>query len=331
MSVSLKDLNKKRKEGYFKDPKEEYFLYEINKKLQAIEMKQYKNYRINYPFLFVFGLPRSSTTLISQIIAYCFDVGYINNFMARFWLAPIHGIRLSKIFLGQKKCKTFQSDYARTTELTDIHEFGYFWRYWLKKENLTDITQVKKREKYIDWKGLKKTLANIQHEFDKPFVFKNIFGSYHIVKLNEVLEKVLYIYIERDPLDVAISILDARKKFYNDLNSWWSYAPVEYNKIKDLNYYEQIAGQVYYLRQYYENEITFSRLNNVIKVEYADLCANPQRSLARITQTSKELFNIDIELTNKPPKEFPIKTYAGRDEEKAKFKMLLEKFRKESD
>ena len=76
---------------------------------------------------------------------------------------------------------------------------------------------------------MRSVLARIQQEFDKPMVFKNIFGSYHLSKLKEILESVVYVYIERDPLDSAISILQARQKYYSDLNTWWSYSPIEYD------------------------------------------------------------------------------------------------------
>lgn len=327
MEIALRELNKKRKVKYQKNPKGEDFLHEMNRLLHDREATLYKDYEIKYPFIFIFGLPRSGTTLISQLITSSFDIGYINNLMARFWLAPVHGIRLSKSILGDIKQTSFHSDYAGTSNISDIHEFGYFWRYWLKKESLSDITNVKERENNIDWNGLKKTLANIQKEFNKPIVFKNIFGSYHLEKLKKTLHKVLYVYIERDILDVAVSILDARKKFYSDLNTWWSYTPVEYNKIKDLNYWEQIAGQIYYLKRFYRNEIKRFNHKDIIEVSYKNLCFNPKKVLKSIQKKCVESYNYELNILNKPTKKFPFRTYANRDNEKAKFKLLLEKFK----
>jgi ABC-type oligopeptide transport system ATPase subunit len=45
---------------------------------------------------FIVGLPRSGTTLLSQLLAYSLDAGYTTNFAARFWLAPVHGLRLGR-------------------------------------------------------------------------------------------------------------------------------------------------------------------------------------------------------------------------------------------
>jgi hypothetical protein len=326
MGSNLSDLYSKRHGKYIKKAADEDFITSMNKTLQEREIDLYQDHDIEYPFLFVFGLPRSGTTLITQVIAHSCDIGFINNLMARFWLAPLHGVRLSKLLFGAKRYTEYKSDYAATFELTDIHEFGYFWRHWLKKESFWGITNAKEIEHEIDWQGLKKILANLQHEFNKPMIFKNIFGSYHLARLKELLEKVIYIYIKRDPLDIAVSILAARKKYYSDLNTWWSYMPVEYDKIKDLDYWQQIAGQVYYLKRYYDKEISSSNLNNVVQVEYGDLAANPQTVLEMIKEKSEQLYGYSIQIINKPPLSFPFRIHSDKNDQREEIKILLEEF-----
>ncbi len=324
MSEKLKSFYRKRQGKYVKRPEDEHFLEELNQTLKEKEGSYYQDYAIEHPFLFVYGLPRSGTTLITQLIAHCMDVGFINNLMARFYLAPLHGIRLSRAIFGDQRSTNFNSDYARTHELTDIHEFGYFWRYWLKKETSEGVTRAAEIEKEIDWAGLKKTLANIQHEFKKPMVFKNIFGSYHQEKLTSVLEKVLFIYIKRDILDAAVSILEARKKYYSDLNTWWSYMPIEYEKIKNLDYWGQIAGQVYYLKRYYDQKS--KTLPNVLSIEYRELTENPAAILKKINAKLIELGLEEIEIDQPPPESFPFRTYRDKKAEKERFRQLIEQF-----
>lgn len=326
MKTTFQDLNKIRKAGYKKDTSQENFLLNMNQALFPLEQKLYPDTEPEHPFIFVFGLPRSGTTLTSQVLAYSIDAGYINNFTARFWLAPVHGIRLSRFVLGPEASTAFQSDYAKTSNLADIHEFGYFWRFWLKKESMEDITQVREREDRIDWPGLKRALTGIQHEFGKPFVCKNIYGSYHIQNLKELLSRVLYVYVERDPLDTAVSILDARRKFYKDPNTWWSYVPIEYDAIKDLNYWEQIAGQIHFLKRFYDTETGKLESDDVIRVRYPDLCERPEHMLRTICSLCKEKWNYPIQFSNPHPGPFPFRTYTDREEEKATFAALIRKF-----
>lgn len=327
MTKTLFDLNTLRSDDYRKSQIEENFLLKMNLTLLEKEKQHYQDYEIEYPFIFIFGLPRSGTTLMAQLIAYSQNVGYINNLMARFWLAPVHGIRLSKSVLARAEKVSYQSEYARTSGMADIHEFGYFWRYWLKKETVADNAHAKEREGQIDWGGLKKTLANMQREFNKPMVFKNMFGAYHLKRLNQTLGKVLYVYIERDPLDVAVSILDARRKHYSDLKNWWSNIPVEYDELKDLDYWEQIAGQVFYLNRFYSQEINLYAPDNTVMVDYEELCLNPSAILETIQEKCREQFNLDLRQIHEPPASFPYRTYNNRVEEKEKFKNLIGKLR----
>jgi len=321
---SLKELNTLRKPDYYKDPAEEEFLLNLNRLLMVEEIKRYKSYPERFPFLFVFGLPRSGTTLLAQLIAHSFDVGYINNFMARFWLAPVTGVKLSRIILGQRTKTDFQSNYATTNQLTDIHEFGYFWRHWLKKETIDQITHARAQERTIDWSGLKNTLLNIQHEFDKPMVFKNIFGAYHIRRLVDLLAKVLFIYIERNPLDVAISIRDARQAFYDNLDAWWSTYPPEYNMLKDQPHMKQIGGQVYYLRRFYEAQMEALEGNSIVKISYRSLCSNPSGVLKRIYQAGVEFCTYELERTNPPPSRFEYRQYEDRESERRAFRTIID-------
>ena len=322
---SLEDFYDKRKGNYVKPPAEENFFLEMNKSLLEREKRFYQDYPIEHPFIFVFGAPRSGTTLLSQLLSASLDCGYINNLIARFWLTPIHGIRLSKATFGAENFSSFRSNYARTKEPQDIHEFGYFWRDLLKKENMSDVTQVREREKDIDWRYVRSVLASIQQEFDKPMVFKNIFGSYHLSKLKEILESVVYVYIERDPLDSAISILQARQKYYSDLNTWWSYTPIEYDEIKDLGYMEQIAGQVYFLQRYYKQQVK-ENADCSITIKYEQLAKAPMSVLNDIKVKSQAANGYELKNAQNPPAKFPFRTYADRSEQRAEFQKLLDQF-----
>ena len=326
MKNSINKLNKNRKEDYYKDPREENFIQQVNENLLELEHSLYRDVEIEYPFIFIFGLPRSGTTLMSQVLAHCLDTGFINNFMARFWLTPVCGIRLANSMLKGEKFRAFQSDYGATNDLLDIHEFGYFWRKWMKKDTFEAIRDAKKLESTIDWQDLKRVLTNMQHEFGKSMVFKNILGSYHLPKMKETLGKVLFVYIERDPLDVAVSILKARKKYYHDLNTWWSYAPPEVLELTEKDYWHQIAGQIHYLNKFYYQEMDKMDESFVIRVKYDDLCQNPASVLDEVRKRCKSLYQSDPGLAQNPPTQFPVRTHDDQPEIKAKFKKILKEF-----
>jgi LPS sulfotransferase NodH len=328
MSQSFNKLNQKRDDKYYKDPDDEAFLDQFNDSLLELEQQLYGSSQIEDPFIFSFGPPRSGTTLLSQVIAHGLDVGYINNFMARFWKAPICGIRLSKILFDSNSISNFQSEYGSTGPMRDLHEFGYFWRSWLNKHSFESIKNAKELESQIEWSELKTVLAGIQQQFNKPVLFKNILGSYHLPKFSEVLGKVLYVYIERDPLDTAVSILDARNKYYDDPSTWWSYVPPEYEKIIDQDYWTQIAGQIYYLKKFYSSEFDKLPSNQLIRTTYRELCSNPEQVLEQIRTKLEQNYGNKLRKKSNIPESFVFRTYEDREEEKSKFKSAFKEIEK---
>ena len=321
----LDELYGKRRSGYAKDASDERFLRALNEDLHARELALYGDYELDHPLLFVAGLPRSGTTLLSQLLAHCLDAGYVNNIVARFWLAPVHGLRLARILAGDRAAPSFESDYARTKTLLGIHEFGYFWRHWLRKESFDDVARARECEDEIDWAGLRRTFANVQHELERPLVAKNMLGAYHMARLQRELGPVIWVWIERDPLDVAVSILDARRRYYADPNTWWSYAPLEYPLLRDLDYWEQIAGQVHYLSRLYVQANAELPRGSVVRVSYEELARAPGAVLEAVREATRSLYGAEIAIREHPPEAFDVRRHDDRAEEKERFRTLLAK------
>jgi hypothetical protein len=327
MGATFEDLYPERQGPYAKDEDDEGFLEALNEDLQRRELALYGDYEIEHPFVFVVGLPRSGTTLTSQLLAYCLDAGYVSNIAARFWLAPLHGIRLSRLIAGEEGETSFQSDYARTDGVLDIHEFGYFWRHWLRKRTFDDVVHAREREDEIDWAGLRRTLANVQHELGKPFVAKNVLAAYHMPKVRDVLGPVVWVYVERDPLDVCVSILDARRRYYADPRRWWSYVPPEYPLLKDLDEWDQVAGQVHYLERFYDRALAEVGDTAVVRIAYEELCGDPASLVAAVAAETAAAYGYPLATRAAPPPFFPIRRYEDRDEEKKRFEVLLGRLR----
>jgi Sulfotransferase family len=324
----LEDLNKKRTEEYIKDQTTETFLKKFNSLLKSAEQDYYQDSKIKAPILFTFGLPRSGTTLISQFISSFFELGYINNISSRFFEAPILGIKFSKSIFPKKLKSELNNAYAKTSVLTDIHEFGYFWKTWLKKNSLKEIANFREIEKEIDWQGLKRCIAAIQQEFDDGLIFKSIYSSYHMPKFINVLDgKALFVYIERDELDVAISILEGRKKYYGDkLNEWWSYAPPEVLELLKLPYKKQIAGQIYYLKKFYQDEFFKINQKHIFRISYVELSEQPQKIADSLQKHLLEHFNYDLKPSFPIPEKLNYSTHQN-DSLKKEFEILINEFR----
>ncbi len=318
-------LNEERSASYKKDERSEDFLKGFNSYLAEREEAEYEERPIHFPFIFVVGAPRSGTTLLSQVIAHGLYVSYIDNLAARFFLAPLHGMRFSRSVFGEKAHTDFSSHYSSTQELSDIHEFGYFWRELLEKRSFDDITYCKEREEQIDWERVRKVLGTMQQEAGRPMIFKNIMGGYHMPRFQKELGKVLFIHIVREERDAAVSILGAREKYNKDLRTWWSYQPLEYEDLKDRDPYEQVAGQVHCLRRFYKKEMGELPEQNRLETSYEALCKDPKGVLKTVKEKAEGMSEPEISLASEIPEEFPFSAY--KEQERERFDAAFQKIR----
>jgi len=259
------------------------------------------------PFYFVIGAPRSGTTLLTQLLAYCFDFGYITNVAARFWLNPVLGIQFSKDVLGEDALPSFSSNYANTRSVSDIHEFGRFWMSHLGLSSSQDVDWMVPTAESADL--TLQALRAIQSEFNKPIVMKGIYPAYCYEWLNDEMGgQIKWVHIKRDPVDTCISILDARQKKLEDESAWfgWHIPKSDRDLIYGTEPYWQIAYQVRYFQSVYD-KIS----GNGVWLNH--LCDDP--TLLEGIAGRK--------LQRKPP-ELSCRDYSSRIQERVWFKAILE-------
>lgn len=302
MNKFVKMDNKLRASKYQKNNLIEDSILRMNQHLMLLE--QYESCSNKFPTIFIFGLPRSGTTLTYQLVAYSLDVGYINNLTARFWLAPLQGIMLSKAVLLDVRDNSFTSDYGKSTHINGPHEFAYFWQHWLKMKSVEDMLKFGDSRKDINWKLLGNVVSGMQGLFGKGMVFKTNFAANFFVEFSQTFNMPFFIYVERNMSDVARSILKARKVYYGNYETWWATYPPDYKKLKKLSYHEQIAGQVYSLKRTYEEQL--KRVDNdlIMRINYVDLCKSPDNFVKSVSKRIKYLYDFTVGIINTPPAKF---------------------------
>ena len=291
---------------YRKDFGDEDIFTRMNTALAALEEVPQSD--SSYPTMFIFGVPRSGTTLSYQLIAQCLDIGYVNNLIARFWLAPRQGIALSKAVLGPLPKPRFHSDLGRTSGPHSPHEFSYFWLHWLKMFDVDDMLVFDHPNPEIDWSALGQTVQGMQQMFGTGIVFKTLHAPNHIRSFAKTFSMPLFIYVERDPVDVALSILAARKTIYGRTDVWWSKHSPNYHELAKLPFYQQIAGQVHSLRNIFEKMIELVPSELSMRLHYSRVCDAPDDVIHDIRTRVAEVYGVDIGIRFSPPERFEFRT-----------------------
>ncbi|HDM78753.1 MAG TPA: hypothetical protein ENG51_20175 [Deltaproteobacteria bacterium] len=275
----------KRKEPYRKDPLTEKTLARINLLLEPIEQELIRPFtHPKCPVLFIIGAPRSGTTLLAQLLASCGGFSYVSNFSARFWLAPYFGMTMERI-LGLRDERpdwSYRSIFGVTKELIGPHEFGYFWRHWFRYGESHKLSPQQLAD--IDTKGLLKEIAAMESVYMLPLLFKNLVCGLQAGYLADKLPSSLFAVCKRDPLYNMQSLLLAREEVMGDRNVWFSLRPKEYQFLKTMSPYEQVAGQVYYTIKDIEESIYGHLRDRVLEIGYEELCKDPRKVVKSVVR-----------------------------------------------
>ncbi len=270
-----------------------------------------------YPIIFIVGAHRSGTTLLLQWLANTTEFSYPTNLLSRFYMAPILGAKIQLLLTDEKynfrnelfEFRNFRIDYesknGKTKGVLAPNEFWFFWRRFLPFKDIDYLPSVELKNK-MDKETLMRELYGVANVFRKPFVLKAMIMNYNLDLLDLIFKKAIFIYIKRDPLSNILSALEARKRQYGNIETWYSFKIPEYDELKKLNPYEQVAGQIYYINKAVEIGLSRISKDKKIIVQYEEFCRKPEDTYNQLKEKLK-YFNIHISSEYKGVEKFKVR------------------------
>ena len=255
------------------------------------------------PVVLLMGCPRAGSTLMLQWLASLGVFSYPSNLIARFYKNPFIGIRAQQSLLEldplnqlgfKENTNNFTSELGKTQGALSPSEFWYFWREYFEFGDISrmDADQLKKvnRERFLNQIGAFEFLMG------KPLAMKGMMLYDHIPFLYSLNKNFVFVDLRRDLFFNAQSLIFAREQYFDDRKKWYSFKPQEYNTLKDKGPTEQVAGQVYYIRNSIDNGLSQIPETNQLSIDYSEFCSNPKSLLLNIKSKFAQLgFNLDID------------------------------------
>jgi len=205
------------------------------------------------------------------MITHHLDVSYINNFINMGYKNFLLSFILSDMLFRNHPHGSFQSEFGRTEKggLNAPNESGSFWYRWIPKKvhYIPENQSIK-----LNYKDIRQNIAAVLNRFNRPLLFKNMNAGMRIALLEQMDIPKKYIFIKRDPVFVAQSIINVRRKFYNDPEHWWSIKPPNYEELKDLSFVKQAVRQIYSIEKQILSDLNhFVDKKNVLTLHYEEL------------------------------------------------------------
>jgi hypothetical protein len=223
-----------------------------------------------YSPIFIVGAPRTGSTILYQSLTNEADVLYIDNIASKLNRVFFLAFWLSNKLFKQRAHNCFKSNHGNTSKYGwhAPSECGQFWYRWIPKgRHFIDFDEIS--DKNIS--KIKKEILAVAHYYKKPILFKNLNAGQRLRVLVKAFPDAKIIFVRRDPLDTAQSILKAKRKLKISDNQFWSIMPSNVDVLKQLKWPEQIVKQIYFLEKQIAEDLKLFPPQNVYEVHYSEL------------------------------------------------------------
>lgn len=231
-----------------------------NKKIIAKTNEQ------EYPIYFIIAQPRGVSTLFQQLITSNLQVGYISNFLAKFYDSVSFGLELEKEVLNTEYKSNFISNYGNTKGIHEPHEWGWFWQ---RQLNLAGDEHYTKQDNFNE---LYQTLSHITSQKKMPLLIDNVYAMSNILKFKGAFKNIKIINLTRDLYFICNSIINARLSRFNDIYEFYGHKPHNIDEVLAIqNPIEQIVYQVKSLQNEINQIVKNFEHTSVLEIDYEEI------------------------------------------------------------
>jgi hypothetical protein len=222
------------------------------------------------PIIFVVGIQRTGSTLVSQFIEKTFPFFPVGNFNAIFKRSTyyIHK-RFARFYKSNGSYKNF---YGISKGLFSIGDCYEVWDKWFGKNHY--ILPASVNENAI--RDLNEYFTRLYTSYNRPILTKNNRNSLLIPTFRKVFNNGFYIVVKRDPVAVIKSTLKASKDFFGkDTMLWGLYPNKEFDTKNYENLTEAATVQFLMLDKLLNEQIQDLNKDSYLVVDYDEFCENP--------------------------------------------------------
>jgi len=220
-----------------------------------------------HPLIFIVGPPRSGTTMIYQVLAYCLDVTFPNNLSSMF---PRSSTTVSG--LATKRRSDFNSYYGQTARMSGANDGFHIWNRWLGDDRYAARTELSEEERA----DMQQFFSSWTAKYDKPFLNKNNRNVQCIRLLADCLPNAFFVAVNRDPVCVARSLIHARQLVHGDKSAGWGLQCQEVHcEEEPLGYVNDVCDQVRRNLDELNGQLDQLDPARYINIPYEAFCTDP--------------------------------------------------------
>jgi hypothetical protein len=252
-------------------------------RLEKAKMARRAGTEERHPLVFIVGAPRTGSTVLYQALTDCLDTLYIDNLTAYFSHSLYFGLWLSRKLYGNRPHHCYRSVQGdtRACGLHGPSEGTDFWYRWLPRQHhyigRGELSPGAAAE-------IRQNLLAPMNRYDRPLLLKNLAMGQRLGLIADLTPRARIIWMKREPLYTAQSILLVKRQRGLKPHEWWSIMPRNYRELRELDGYRQVVRQIFFLEKQIWADRHLFPAPQFITVHYRDLCRRPGETVERLRQ-----------------------------------------------
>jgi hypothetical protein len=163
------------------------------------------------------------------------------------------------------------------------HEFSWFWQFYGYMHDHDDLDDRTLSE--MDWRAITASLSGLAEYSQAPLVLKSLnYVNYHIRWLQRQMPQAKFLWIDRNDVATARSILSVREARYGDSSIWWSVRPRDFREWAEQPPEEQVAHQVNDIRSSIQDAFSSLDTSTAFTTSYESLVSSPARVVSEVAE-----------------------------------------------
>jgi len=235
-------------------------------------------------------------------MVYALEVGYLGNSMMTNTRFPRCCCRASLLRYGRARPSDFTSRHGLTAGPTGVSTASQMWLRAFRDDagRLQSTLPDEARGKLVV-----QIIGMVTKYYGAPVVNKWTGNAARMAALADLFPQAVFVRVRRDALDVAQSMLNARRAEHNDpykpLISW----PAEFDQPPGAHYTEQIAEHLLRIERAIDRDAAALGEARLIEAEYERFCRDPNAEMARIRGEYEARAGLPIVVLRPLPESFP--------------------------
>lgn len=273
------------------------------------------------PVVFVTGIQRSGTTLISQVIADAFPFFPLGNIGSVFSRSSFFIHRLGKRFFVKKSCRRFTNYYGFSAGIWSVGDCYEVWDRWLGSDHYAAPEVISRKNRH----AIRNYFSNATKIYRLPVITKNNRNVLCLSLLQELFPRAFFVVTRRDPIEVILSTLEGSRQFFGNSRLLWGLKP--FNNFDETDYVDRLEAacfQQVYLEKKIEEQLSRIGQDRYHVIDYESFCQHPEKTLKALADRFKTAIPVPAADIRFDYPAFPVQRASVGDDLRGRVRSLYE-------